>query len=227
MFRIALTIVGVAVSHGWSVAAEPEPKELIPANGTVMDIMTFTESPRRAELSKKLLEAVAKDPEWWAAHVRKGKPGEPIEYDPKLGLTRDEFKEYLDTSFTLTKTGTVKAVVERTGERVLLAFGKDFPGMEEVAIDLKKDTVTTPFGVATDRTRIRANADQKATGKWDGVQWKHESMGTKPGSVTVIKFGLGKLTNGRGIMYCGVKKVSGTDRVSHRHTFMYDLAPAP
>jgi len=97
------SLVGMAFCVAFGAASPPEQKpvapldieSLLPADGTVMDVMELKAPPRLEELAAKLQQTVAKDPEWWLAHVRKAKPGEPIPYDARLGLSKEEFDEFL------------------------------------------------------------------------------------------------------------------------------------
>jgi hypothetical protein len=116
--------------------------DLLPADGTTVDVMERKVPPRMEGLTKKLQQAIAKDPDWWLAHLRKGKPGEPVPYDPRLGFTKEEHEEYiaLRKKITLTKVKTAKVRVQRGGQRIVLRFGEDFPAMREVVLDLKADT---------------------------------------------------------------------------------------
>jgi hypothetical protein len=194
-----------------------------------MDLMALKAPPRLEELTKKLRQAVAKDPDWWLAHIQKAKPGEPLPYDARLGLTKEEYKEFLrlGQNMTLTKAKAAKVRVKRDGGRVVLSFGEDLPGFKEVVLDLTADTVTTPFGVTTERSRIRASEGQKATGPWDGIQWKLEKAEEDPARITAVKFALGKLKgSGRGLLYYDVKQVGEKAKTVFSYVLQYDLKPS-
>jgi hypothetical protein len=227
---IALYVaLGAGSSLAKQTASVPEVGELLPADGTAIDVMELKAPPRLEALNKKLQQAVAKDPDWWLAHVQKAKPGEPLPYDARLGLTKEEHGEYLSLTkkITLTKVKAAKVRVQRDGQRIVLSFGDDLPGLKEMVLDLKADTVTTPFGVATERSRIRASEGQRATGPWDGIQWKLEKVEEEPASATSVKFALGKLKeSGRGILYFDVKQISEKSRTVLYYLLQYDLKPS-
>jgi len=219
--------LGTFNSPAQQTAPAPEAVDLLPADGAAVDVMELKAPPRLDALTKKLQEAAAKDPDWLLAHTRKAKPGEPLPYDPRLGLTRDEYDEYLSLAkeLKLTKVRAATARVKRDGQRVVLSFGDDLPGLKEIALDLKADEVATPFGVAADRSRVRASEGQKATGPWDGIQWK--KVEEKPSSATAVTFALGKLKDsGRGMLYYDVKHVEEESKAVFYYVLLYDLKTA-
>ena len=57
--------------------------------------MTMRYTDRANELMLKLQAAVATNQDWFLEHVKRAKPGEPLEYDPRLGLTKEAYAEYL------------------------------------------------------------------------------------------------------------------------------------
>jgi hypothetical protein len=188
--------------------------------------MELKAPPRLEELMKRLQEAAAKDPDWWLAHIQKAKKGEPLPYDERLGLTKAEYEEMsdLDKKMTLGKVKTAKVRVSREGQRSVLSFGDELPGLKEVVLDLKADTVTTSFGVTTDRSEIKASEGQKATGPWDGIQWKLQKFEEQPMRATSVKFALGKLKeSGRGILYYDVKQIGEKSKNVFYYVLVYDL----
>lgn len=221
-----LFAVGPIALYAQPKAGQQSVETLLPSDGITVDVMQLVHPPRMEELTKKLAAAIAKNPEWWASHVKKAKPGEPVEYDVRLGVTQAEFTEYL----ALTKKGVYKKVaaakveVKRDGDRVVLSFGDQLPNLKTLELDLKADVVTTPFGVASNKTQIVASDGQTATGPWDGVQWKVAKVEEKPARSTSMQIALGKLKeSGRGILYYNLSQVSDQSRVNARYVLQYDL----
>jgi len=218
--------LGADSSLAQQTASIPELGDLLPPDGAAVDVMELRAPLRLEELTKKLQQAVANDPDWWRGHVQRARPGEPLPYDARLGLTQKEYTEYLSLAekITLTKVRVAKVEVKRDGERIVLSFGDDLPGLREAVLDLKADTVTTPFGITTNRKRIRASEGQKVTGSWDGLQWKLEEIEEEPARVTSVKFALGRMKeSGRGILYYDVKQISEKLRTEFYHILQYDL----
>ena len=64
--------------------------EVLPSGNEEIEIMKIGYSKRSTELAKKLQIAISEHREWFLEHLKKSKPGEPLIYDPKLGLTEEE-----------------------------------------------------------------------------------------------------------------------------------------
>jgi hypothetical protein len=194
---------------------------LLPRDG-VVDVMEPGFPKRLEELAKKLQAAVAKDPGWFQSHAATAKPGEPLRYHEKLGLTKAEYEEFLALTKKggMKKVGTGKIAVQKNGDRVILLFGRAFPKMEKVEIDLKNGSASTPAGLASDREQITASQDQNATGPWDGIQWKSKE---DPGRPT-FSLALGKLrASERGILYYRVKSATTNPSGAVQYLLYYDL----
>jgi hypothetical protein len=210
------------------LAAPPTIEQLLPADSTIADVMDVVGSQRFLELSKRVQVAAAKNRDWWVEQVQKTPPGEPIPYDPRIGLTEVEYREYLRSAqdMTLAKVGTSVVRVARVGSRVLLRFEDELPGMEQLLLDLEANTATTPFGVARDVGRIEASEEQRVTGPWNGIQWKLEDSGDPTQGSTLVKLALGALVqSGRGLLYYDARQISPSSKVDHRHILIYDLRP--
>jgi hypothetical protein len=187
--------------------------------------MQLTFPPRMEELSKKLARAIAKNPDWWADHLKKAKPGEPVAYDVRLGLTKEEYEEYLSlvkkAVFKKVQTGKLNV---KHGERVVLNGDDHLPNFKDIELDLKADAVITPYGTAAERSQITASDSQRASGPWDGVQWKLQKDEREPARSTSVLFALGKLKeSGRGVLYYRVMQTSEQPPLNIYYFLEYDL----
>lgn len=203
---------------------------LVPADGASVDIMQLAYPRRFVELSIKLKRGVAENPEWWINAVETAPRGEPVPYDPRLGLTRDEYDEYLAVGkrATLSKVKSTSLRVTRAGNRFTFDGGKDLPDLTGVELDLTSDIVRTSFGIARQRSAIEASEGQTWTGPWGGTEWTLEKPGAELGSGTFVHFALGKLTKtGRGILYYEVKQGNGQTAKSLLVVLYYDLNASP
>jgi hypothetical protein len=221
---LILMRAGIALAEPPSV----DVATLLPSDGVTVDVMQPDFPKRAQQLAMKIQGALAKDPVWTKSHVSKAKPGEPLPYDEKLGLTRAEYEEFL--AFTkkggMTKVATAKIRVQRDGDRVVLQFGKRFLAMERIEVDLKKDSASAPAGMLADRKVIVASSEQAATGPWDGIQWTSKGFEqdlTRPS----VSLAVGKLkATGRGILYYRVKPGTSTSTAPVQYVLFYDL-PRP
>jgi hypothetical protein len=125
---------------------------------------------------KKVEEAARKDSKWFAEFSAAAKPGLPLPYDERLGLTKTEYDEY-----------------------IVLWNKREFRPMEEVMLMLRQSagetwSVTATGGASTFSTlRYSANSDSfrspngelkriedikaestSILGEWTGMEWKFE-----------------------------------------------------
>jgi hypothetical protein len=231
MNLITRTAFGVGVLlmvTGAAIAAEPPPVDvsrLLPGDGVTVDVMQPTFPKRLQELAVKLQAALAKDPAWTKSHVSQAKPGEPLPYDEKLGLTKAEYEEFLELTKKggMAKVADAKVRVQRDGDRVVLHFGKRFQGMEKIEVDLKNDSASTPAGMVATRQAIKASSEQAATGPWDGVQWKSKGF-EEDISRPSVSLAVGKLeATGRGILYYRVRPGNSNSAAAVQYVLFYDL----
>jgi len=228
MHRLVPSALLVAFSMGCAstqrVPTRSEIEPILPEDGISLDVMQPALPGRLEELARRVQQAVASDPTWFAEHVKNGEPGQPLPYDERLGLSALEYDELL----ALTKTGTMTPVanarlsLSRTDGRVVFNFGEDFPGMEMVELDLNSDTVSAPAGVASVRKRIAAR--EVWPGPWNGFQWS--SPGLENTRVDRgFKFAIGRMVeNGRGILYYRTYPGSASPDAALQYVLMYDLS---
>ncbi len=203
---------------------------LLPDDGASVDIMQLVSPLRLLELTKKFGQGVAQNLQWWISALKKAAPGEPVPYDPRLGLTRDEYDEFLALSkkVTLSKVKSTFLRISRDGDRFTFDGGVDLPDLTGVELDLTSNSVRTPFGVAAQRSEIKASEGQTWTGPWNAVQWKFEKFGPQLGMGTTIAFALGRLIKtGRGILYYDVSETTEKSARSLLDVLYYDLKTSP
>lgn len=201
----------------------PSISDLLPVDGTEVDVMGFPE--RFAELSRKLQAGMKENPGALLVEVLKAKPGEPIAYDPRFGLTKEEFDEYLRLAneLKLVKVASVTLKVQRANGEVHVDGGELLPALKEIRFKPDEKQVRTPFGDCTKPMEVRASDGQTATGRWNGVEWKLEKL-LPPTDVSVR---LGKLEDsGRGLLIYRAKGFEGLKPKSVAYVLIYDLPAA-
>lgn len=124
----------------------------------------------------KVETAARKDPEWFKEFSSNSKPGLPLPYHEKLGLTEKEYEEYralwkqrefkemAQTALILRKTFNDTWSLTATGEAGTLST---------LRYDPEKDSFRSPNG---ELERIEdINADELSIlGEWSGKEWRFE-----------------------------------------------------
>lgn len=132
-----------------------------------------------AEIDKyvaKVQAAARKDEKWFIEYSAASKPGLPLPYHEKLGLTKEEYADYMK----IWKSREFKAkedvmlwLRESPGSTwTITATGEASP-ISTLRYDAETDTFQSPNGKLTRLEDI--SADETSTlGAWTGKEWKFE-----------------------------------------------------
>lgn len=160
-----------------------------------VDVMANVPSDRLVELTAKMQAALAKDSSWFLKALEASKPGEPLAYDARTGLTEAEYGEYLSTvgKAKVSKIGESWIEMHSVSDGVYSLRGSPrLPMLNDIRIDFNLDTITTPLGVLKVSKAIDA-PDSTALGKWQGTQWSLKQQLRNP-SQELVQFSLGRRT---------------------------------
>lgn len=202
------------------------PHDVIVEGRFAVDVMQMVGPPRANELAQRLQQVVRANPDWWLEHVKKSKPGEPLPYDARLGLSEAEYDEFLVLSSKMTtqkKDEAMLIVAKKNDDAYVFDGGQALPDFTGIEIDLKNDWVRTPFGVLTERSEIDAS-DASALGAWVGTEWKLVKLDANGVTGTIAKLAVGQLKrSGRCVIYYDVKKISPDGKTRIAHVLNYDV----
>ena len=124
----------------------------------------------------KVRQAALKDQEWFREHSKNGKPGVPLPYDERLGLTKEEYDEYLklwnkrefkpieDVMLLLRQTSDDTWTISSTGAGSMLTT---------LRYKAKDDSFRSPNGELKRIKDIEADPSS-ILGQWTGHEWKFE-----------------------------------------------------
>lgn len=206
----------LAAAPGDAVAQRAFPldsvRALLPAGTLRMDAMDLAPSPRMAELAARLQAAIQRNPEWFQEQVRRARPGEPLPYDERLGLTRAEYDEYqrLAAGMGLRKVAEAPLTVRAEGSRLVFDGGAGLADLTGVAIDLQADRLLTPLGDAGGSREVHNDGEGAAMGAWDGRTWSLEEVSPDGRDGKVVSLSVGRLReSGRGVLYWQARQVRG------------------
>lgn len=120
---VLMLLVSTAVAWSQEAPASGFPSfdeltALLPAATGQVSVMTLASPPRLLELTARIQAAARQDPAWFQAQVRAAGPGQPMAYDPRLGVSEEEYKEYqaLGQSIGLAKQADGKVTVTRKAD---------------------------------------------------------------------------------------------------------------
>jgi hypothetical protein len=163
--------------------------------GQVMELGASTEHARIAE---KMQRAIQQDTAWFKSYVIKAKPGEPLAYHAKLGITEGEYDILLHAKMSLIDKGraSIKVTANTQGNLEFAAEGLA-AALNGVKLPPGQKSAETPYGSLAAFSEISRDDAQSATGRWKGVQWKKED-------VPAVTLAMGRRESGDGILYYNV-----------------------
>ena len=165
-----------------------------------------------SEIEKYIVKVEAsarKNPEWFRKFSATSKPGAPLPYDEKLGLTKQEYDDYLALWAKRQFKATSEVVLmlrESSGNTWTLTASGDAGAVSTLRYDPAADTFRSPNGQLKRLADINADADS-ILGNWTGKEWRFEEEST----FGLIKenFAIGTLTNtGFGIVVYRAQEIS-------------------
>lgn len=170
----------IAVSLVASLSAAEVPKifagffeQDVPVKGQIGIVMP---PPEIDKFVAKVETAARKDPKWFKEFSGTAKPGAPLPYDERLGLTKVEYDEYLALWNKREFKGVAEVMlllrqgpgdtwaINSTGEASLLAT---------IRYVAKDDIFRSPNGEMKRIDDIKADASS-ILGEWTGMEWKFE-----------------------------------------------------
>lgn len=188
-----------------------DPREVLVPGEITVDVMGLAVPQRAEEIGQKFKQALSKNPDWLVELSKKRKPGEPLPYDERMGISKAEYDEFINLSQKLTARKMKEApfsVTQKSEDVFVLDGGKELNDLTGIEIDLKQDQVQTPFGTLTERSVINA-PEHAALGAWKGVQWQRTQTDSNGITGTVAKLAIGKLKQlGRCVLYYDVRKMT-------------------
>jgi hypothetical protein len=123
----------------------------------------------------KVESAARKDPKWFREFSSQSKPGVPLPFDERLGLTKEEYAEYL-ALWAKREFKPMEEVMlllrESSGSWVIASTGKAST-LSTLRYDGKDDLFRSPNG---DMKRIEdvKSHPESILGDWTGGEWKFE-----------------------------------------------------
>lgn len=166
--------------------------------------------PQEMEKHVAKMEAAAKkDPEWYAKYAKEAKPGVPLPYHEKLGLTKEEYDDYLKL-WARREFRPVAQVILQLREGKQGDWSVSATGAGNLISTLrylpKEDAFQSPNGKLTRISDIDADP-QSILGGWKGREWKFEEAGEL--GKTKENFAVGRTTDGKsGLLVYRMQEVS-------------------
>jgi hypothetical protein len=156
--------------------------------------MRYTD--RANELMLKLQAAVATNQDWFLEHIKQAKPGEPLEYDSRLGLTKEEYAEYLREAKHphLVPTGTrAHCVFHRKGDMLSLDVGDTNSPLSKIRLNLQTGELSASVGKIGKPTWHSTDDAASPLGANDDCSWHYEKSDLAAFDVRIVSLDIWRL----------------------------------
>ena len=145
----------------------------VPVKG---ELVVPTPPPELNKYVAKVEQAARKNPDWFIEYSKTGKKGVPLPYDERLGLTKEEYDEYLKL-WAKRELRPIEAVTltlrsEPEGRWALGSTGSVLPTLVTLKYDSKEDGFTSPNGTLKRIDDVAADANS-TLGAWTGCEWRY------------------------------------------------------
>jgi hypothetical protein len=181
-FRSALiSLLSILVS-GCSADTSPTNhfrlSDVIPTGKTTVEVMEIRFSPRVEELATRFSSAVATNQEWWMDYVKKHVDEHPLPYHTNLGISAQEYAEYLDGAEKtrhLRKASDAYVTFKRKGDLRSIDIGDASSPVEKWQLNLSTGDLLMPAGDAGKPQWKSSNDTTQPLGAYEGYSWRFEA----------------------------------------------------
>lgn len=138
--------------------------------------------------------SLAKNKEWYLETIAGLATGEQLPYDEKLGITEDEYKFFLelDQHMKLGKIGESDITIVKKDDQLTIE-NPTATIVKKLTISADGNTLQSDLGDLAYLEEIKASAEQKVTGKWNGHLYRMGGDDTKQ----VLKISIGQLEDSK------------------------------
>jgi hypothetical protein len=230
--KIHATLIAIAlVSYAMANEAPAIFDNLLRPGTPVKGQIGMVLPPKEIEKYLAKVETAARaDTKWFREFSKTAKPGIPLPYDEKLGLTKEEYAAYL----ALWEKREFKAGEEVTlvlrkgaGDSWLITSTGGASSISTIRYDTKSDTFRSPNGEMKRIDDISADPNS-ILGAWTGKEWKFE----EESSLGKIKenFAIGRMTGqSYGLLVHRIQELSseGTRLLDKSLVIRFPIAAEP
>ena len=198
---LALVFFTVIALAGSAAAAGKTPallsKFLVKDKAVSGDVGAIVPPKEINKYISKVQEAAKADPEWHKEYAKKAKPGIPLPWHEKLGLTKEEYSDYLKQwdkrEFKPVQQVLLRLEEPKLGEWMVRVSGIGMP-VSLLRFNPKTGNFKSPNGELKRIEDIDAES-RSILGAWKGHEWRYEHktefISTKE------NFALGKYNDGK------------------------------
>ena len=207
---VFLTLFGAMLGQAFSQEKAPELlTAYLPVDKVVKGNLIAVVPPEEIKVYTDQMELAAKeDREWYDNYASNSKPGVPLPFHEKLGLTKGDYQKYLD----LWKKRKKKIIqplelrLEALGDSWMIRFASKNMDLTLLRYNAKDDTFEGVGGKMARKDDIDSDPET-ILGAWTGQEWKFQKENLL--GVTKEHFAIGKEKDGKhGLMIYRLQNIN-------------------
>ena len=175
----------------------------LPKNGTIEGhVMRLGVAPEDQAIDRQFQNAVANNMDWFKRYVTSNKSGQPLPYNPKMGVTPAQYEklQHMKADFQPVDAITIKVKKTADGSVTFAATDKPAVGLNDVTFPTDEKTAKTPFGTLAVFNAIHQKDANAPIGAWDGAEWAQVKPSDADQPSAKIAFGK-RDPSGEGVLY--------------------------
>ncbi len=169
--------------------------DVLPEGKQEIEFMTLQISERGMELMAKFQSATANHRDWFMEYVKNAPEG-PLPYDEKLGLTKEEYAEYLGTltnrKLVSTKT-SIPCLFQHDGDILTLHLAETDTPISKIKLNLETGELTASVGAIGKPDWISNDGSSGVLGAYDACSWHYEKSDLDKYDVRLFKLDIWRL----------------------------------
>lgn len=174
----------------------------LPKSGIISGhVVTFSVAPEDQAISQQFRHAVQDNMDWFKKAVTSNKPGQPLPYDRRMGITEAQYTQLMHMKSQVKTGAAVKVDVKRNADGGVSLVPEDEAAAALKGISFPPDekSAVTPAGTLSIVNEIHQRDAAAPIGIWNGVEWAEvATTDAKPSA----KIAFGKReADGSGVMY--------------------------
>jgi hypothetical protein len=201
-FAAALTAIPLLA--GQSPARADGPLDAyLPKSGTIQGhVMRLAVAPEDQAIDRQFRNAVANNMDWFKKYVTGNKSGQPLPYNPKMGVTPAQYEklQHMKADFQPGEAVTIAVKKTADGGVTFASTDKAAAGLDTVTFPADEKAAVTPYGSLSIFNAIHQNDPNAPIGVWNGAEWAQVKPSDADEPSAKIAFGK-RDPSGEGVMY--------------------------
>lgn len=180
------------------------------------------------KIAQKIEWVISQNPDYFVTILAGLRPGEPVPFDEKLGITKAEHEKFLkygkNPGFIRGREDQLQFKI--SGKTLFIKTKNKKNPLRKISLNLKQMTLKTPYGIIDKYEKVKRS--EAAIGPFVGIQWLLKAYPQELNFESLegrsITFTLGHLNNSKTyFIYYDVKVLRGFQKEVFYRYIQYDL----